>query len=295
MIARTPGVGRVGDEGPVAARRVGKVEFARLVAGVEEEKERGARLSSIDEDGKRARLVGLPIDRFLGLSIGAQPADVGDAIARERFAVEKGVPPQDGEFTAQGEEPFHEFPQGDGLGGIVPWDPADLVVLAIAVVVAVLGAEPLVAGEQEGHTLRADEGGEEIPCLALPQGEDGGIIRDSLDAVIEGDVVRVAVGVLFSVGEVVFLVVADEVVQGEAVVRGDEIHAGGGSAAVVGEKVLAPRDAGGELARDARVAPPETAHAVAEFSVQLGPVDREIADLITAVAEIPGFGDELHP
>ena len=271
------------------------MEVPGLVPRIEEQKERGALFVSVDEHGKGTRFVGFPVDRFLGFSVRAQPADVRNSIAREGLSVEEGLAAEDGGLAAQGEEAFHEFAQGDRLRRVVPWDPTEFVVLAIAIVVALLGAEALVAGKEEGDALRADQGGEEIPRLATAQLEDRGIVGDPFDAVVEGDVVRITVGVFLPVGEVVFLVVADEIVERESVVRGDEIHARRGSAAVVGKEILAAGDAGGELSRDPRIAPPETAHPVAEFSIQLGPVDREIADLVSAVAEVPRLGDQLHP
>ena len=43
-----------------------------------------------------------------------------------------------------------------------------------------------------------------------------------------------------------------------------------------------------------RLAAPEVAHGVAVAPVPLGPVGREVADLVAALAHVPGFGDELH-
>ena len=56
---------------------------------------------------------------------------------------------------------------------IVPADPADLVVLAIGVVVAVLGVADLVAGQNQRHALRQQQAGE----LVLAQA--GGAARRS--------------------------------------------------------------------------------------------------------------------
>ena len=50
-----------------------------------------------------------------------------------------------------------------------PIEPADLVVLAIGVVVAVLGPAEFVAARQHRHALGKKEGGEEIAALSGAQ------------------------------------------------------------------------------------------------------------------------------
>ncbi len=52
-------------------------------------------------------------------------------------------------------------------------------------------------------------------------------------------------------------------------------------------------EAVGEVGEGALVALPEAADGVAVFAVPLGPDDGEVADLIAAVADVPGLGDEL--
>jgi len=271
------------------------VKLAGGVPGVEEEEEGVVPSLPVNEDGEGAGFLRLPIDRFLRPAIGTQPADIGQAGLVDGTAGEKAVAPEGGELAPQPEEPPDKVARLDGLGPVVPGNPAELVVLAIAVVVPLLGAQAFVAGEQERHALGTEEGGEKVPDLPPPQGQDRGILRRALGPVVVGDVVRVAVGVPFPVGEIVLVVVADKVEQGEAIVRGDEVHARRWGSEVVREKILAPGDAGGEFPGDAGVAPPETPHPVAVFSIQLGPIDGKIADLVTSVSEVPGFRDELHP
>jgi len=82
------------------------------------------------------------------------------------LSVEERVPSQAGEFPAQFKEPFHKGPQKNRLGIIIPGDPTDLVVLAVAIVVSALGAEALIPAEEEGNTPGTDQGGEEIADLA---------------------------------------------------------------------------------------------------------------------------------
>ena len=65
-----------------------------------------------------------------------------------------------------------------------PVDPADLVVLAIGVVVAVLRAAELVAGKQHRRALRQQQRREEIALLALAQRDDLGIVGRAFGAAV---------------------------------------------------------------------------------------------------------------
>ncbi|MDT4872467.1 hypothetical protein FQZ97_1076520 [compost metagenome] len=104
----------------------------------------------------------------------------------------------------------------------------------------------------------------------------------------------VAVAVVLAVGFVVLVVVRHQVVQREAVVRGDEVDARGGPLARPAVQVFRTGDALGHLADEPAVAFPEAAQPVAVLVVPLGPAEREVADLVAAVAQVPRFGDELH-
>ena len=99
--------------------------------------------------------------------------------------------------------------------------------------------------------------------------------------------------VVLAVRLVVLVVVGDEIVEREAVVRGDEIDARPRLAAaeveLVGRGAEARRERPG-----ARLAAPEVAHRVAKRIVPLGPAGREAADLIAARAAVPRLGDQLH-
>ena len=104
-------------------------------------------------------------------------------------------------------------------------------------------------------------------------------------------IVVVAVAIFFAVGFVVLVVVADEIVQGEAVVRGDEVDARVRAAAARLIKIGTARQAISDFADLSFVAFPKTADGVAIFAVPLRPENREIADLITAFADVPRLGD----
>src|SRR5207244_3504346 len=127
--------------------------------------------------------------------------------------------------------------------GALPVDPGELVVLAVAVVVAALGPPQLVAVQQHRRALREQERGQEVALLAGAQREYHRVVGLALGAAVPGAVVRLAVVVVLAVGLVVLLVVGDEIAQGEAVVGGDEVDRRVGPAAVGLVKVAGAREA----------------------------------------------------
>src|SRR5262249_54514614 len=135
------------------------------------------------------------------------------------------------------------------------------------------------------------ERGEQVSPLLLAQAVDGRIVGVPLGAAVPAIVVVAAVAVVFAVGLVVLLVVADEILEGEAVVARDEIDARIGLPPVPLIEVAGSRQSGGHLGGGAAVAFPEAAHVVAILAVPLGPAGREIADLVTTWPDVPRLGD----
>src|SRR5690606_37761643 len=107
-------------------------------------------------------------------------------------------------------------------------------------------------------------------------------------------VVRMAVPVVLAVGLVVLVVVADDVVQGEAVMGGDEVDAGPGLAAAAIEEVRRTGDPRRQRPGRTVVAFPEGPGAVAEAVVPLRPSGQELPDLVAPGTAVPGLGDELR-
>ena len=119
------------------------------------------------------------------------------------------------------------------LVSALPCQPADLVILAIGVVVSALRPCPFVTRADHRHALRKQKCGEQITPLPTAQFVDIGIIRRALGPVIPGMIIVVAVLIVLAVRFVVFVVIADEIVEREAIVRGDEIDARVRATAVV--------------------------------------------------------------
>jgi hypothetical protein len=118
----------------------------------------------------------------------------------------------------------------------------------------------------------------------------------ALGAVVPALVVVGAVAVVLAVGLVVLAAVADQVVQGEAVVGGDEVdarlRAAGRSPLVqIGRAERPVADLGGQVLDPLPVA----AQGVPVKAIPLAPGRGEAAHLVAAHPHVPGLGDELHP
>src|SRR5207253_3178686 len=99
-----------------------------------------------------------------------------------------------------------------------------------------------------------------------------------------------AVAVVLAVGLVVLVVVGDEVIEVESIVRGNEIDTGPGPAAALIEDVAGSGDAPREFCHGALVALPERAHGIAEFVVPFRPAGRKVGNLVAAGTDIPRLG-----
>ena len=83
-----------------------------------------------------------------------EPQNVGGRSPAGGMTPEEGAPAQHRMRSSQMDELPYKGQQRLLLGGQVPVEPADLVVLAVGVVVATMGAAHLVAGTEHGHALR---------------------------------------------------------------------------------------------------------------------------------------------
>src|ERR1700761_9438021 len=97
--------------------------------------------------------------------------------------------------------------------------PGHVVVLAIGIVIAILAAAKFVAGKQHGCAVRKEDRRKHGARDAGSGGDNVWIVRWSFDAPIGGKIVRVSVLVVFAIGLIVALGVADYVRQGETVMR----------------------------------------------------------------------------
>src|SRR3982074_1510328 len=175
-----------------------------------------------------------------------------------------------------------------------PVDPAGLVVLAIGIVVAVLTVAYLIAGQNQRQALRQQQAGQLIFPELTAKRCDRRIVGRAFMAAIGAVIFAGTVAIVFAVGQVVFLVVAEQVSQREAVMHGDMIDAGAGPASIVVERVGRAGHAARHFADQAAFAAPVAPHRAAIAVIPLRPLRWKSADLIAAHSEVPGLGYQLH-
>ena len=152
-----------------------------------------------------------------------------------------------------------------------PGQPRDFVVLAVSVVVAALRAAVFVARAEHRHALGKEHRRQEVPALAAAQGVNLFVVGRTFRAAVPTCIIVVAIVASLAVGLVVLVVVGNEVIEREAVVRGDEIDARVRLLAAVLIEIGAAGQAVGEFADEALVTLPIAADGVAVFAVPLGP------------------------
>src|SRR5690606_17583274 len=134
-------------------------------------------------------------------AVGAVPDDIAHAGAVYRAAQEEAPAAECRVPAAEADQAPGEVPELPI--GIRPAEPGSLVVLAVRVVVAALGAPDLVAREQHRNALRQQQRREEVALLARPQRVDCRVPGRPLGAAVPGTVVALAVAVVLAVRVVV--------------------------------------------------------------------------------------------
>src|SRR5262249_26756775 len=133
------------------------------------------------------------------LALGPEPADILDVGAADRAALKELAPLEDGLLLPDTDRCADEVEEALRSLVELPVEPAELVVLAIRVVVPLLRVAELVAGQQHRHALREQHRGDQVPLLALAQADDFGIVRRALDAAVPRVVLVDPVSVLLAV------------------------------------------------------------------------------------------------
>src|SRR6516225_9915107 len=175
----------------------------------------------------------------------------------------------------------------------VPVVPTDLVVLAVCIVVTALAATDFVSSTYHWHALRQQQRGRQIALLSLARRKNRRVVAWPLGAHIPGVVIVRTVLIIFTIRCIVLLVVADEVLESEPIVCGDEIDTRVRTPAVVLVEIAAAGEAVGEVRQLAFVPLPVAAHRITIFAIPLRPQHREIAHLISPVTDVPWFCNEL--
>jgi hypothetical protein len=100
--------------------------------------------------------------------------------------------------------------------------------------------------------------------------------------------------VVFAVCPVVLVVIRNEIVQREAVVRGHEVDARERLPPVCLVEVGRSRKAVSHISDPALVAAPEVTHTVAVFPIPLRPAGWKFPDVVAILSDVPRLGDQLH-
>ena len=107
-----------------------------------------------------------------------------------------------------------------------PVQPGNLIVLAVGVVVSILGVAKFVPGQEHGRTPAAQKYGAGVPDQAEAQGKHLFFLRLPLRPAVPAPVVIRSVGIVPAVGLIMLFIVGIQIIQGKAIVTGEEIHAG---------------------------------------------------------------------
>jgi len=161
------------------------------------------------------------------------------------------------------------------LGKQVPIEPGSLIILVPRVVVTVLGVHELVARTEHRSPVRDHQDREEVFDLLFSQLHNlrwHALI--ALPSTVPAQVVVGTIVVIMAVGEVVLVVVRDQIIKAKPVVRSnivDALRRVVGVIEVVRKQVAATIEPSHEVAHLACVSFDESANVVAELAVPLAP------------------------
>ena len=105
----------------------------------------------------------------------------------------------------------------------------------------------------------------------------------------------VPVAVALAIQFIVLRLIADEIAQGEAVVRGDEVDTRLRRASRDVENLARSGKALRQFRHTRVVGQPERAHVVPEAVIPLAPAGQKTPQTVPIRSDVPGFGDQLDP
>src|SRR5215472_1367981 len=225
----------------------------------------------------------------------AMPGDVGQSTLIQ-LTCKESTALQERMALAQRNHLFEEAEHLLVLFRKVPIEPADLVILAVGVVVSLLCASDFIAGHKHGDPLGEQKNSRKILDLALAQCLNVRIVGLPFNTAIPAQIIVVAVPIAFAIGFVVFIVVRHQVIERKSIMGGDEIDAVDWQFAVGLEDVGTSCDDIGNSAKHgfsinvSPIALDKAANGVAVPPVPFCPtIPREVADLVEP-GGIPGLG-----
>ena len=174
--------------------------------------------------------------------------------------------------------------------------------MAVTVVISELRVSELIPGKKHGRSPAAHQNGTGIADHAVTEFQNLRILRLTFRAAVPAPVVVGSIGIVPAIAFVVLFIIGIEVIQREAVMTGQEIHAGIVTGIVsvclrieAAVHVTGAAHAPGSVPRFPAAAFQKFAHGIPVPSVPFRPasVGRKTADLIHA-SGIPCFRDQLY-
>lgn len=106
---------------------------------------------------------------------------------------------------------------------MTPVQPANLVILAIGIVVGQSAAAEFITGNEHGRSLRKKKNhgkGFDTPGV---QFFDPAISSFTLDPTVPADIMIIAIPILLAIAQIIFPVIADPIIKGETAVAGNKV------------------------------------------------------------------------
>ena len=100
--------------------------------------------------------------------------------------------------------------------------------MAISVVVSLLGSPELIARHQHRYALGQHQRREHVFNLTISHFVNDGLVRGTFDTEVITEIVVVPVAVVFPVGQIVFVAVADQIVERKTIMGRDEVDTAAG-------------------------------------------------------------------
>lgn len=162
-----------------------------------------------ETDGARVTCVPFLVAHFLPRW--TKPHDVFYSQASNWSSLEEFGPAKDRVFLAESDQLYNEADQPLFDFAALPGEPAELVILAINVVVTLLTPREFVPAREHGNALRKKKRCQKVPDLSSAQGVDFFILGWTFDSAVPRVVIGVPVPIPFPIGLVVFFIVGNEV------------------------------------------------------------------------------------
>lgn len=128
------------------------------------------------------------------------------------------------ESVADSDQPCSEVDQVSV--SLVPVQPGQGVVLAVGIVVSRLGSAKFVAALKHRHALRQEQRCEQGALKILAPVPYCWVMAFALNTAVPRVIVVVSVVVVLAVKFIVLVLIADEITQGEPIMRRDEVDPG---------------------------------------------------------------------